>query len=1045
MDAVARDGKMIMHVVSEHVENAGVHSGDATLIVPPQDLDPETIRRIVVATSKIGSALNITGPYNIQFIAKDNEIKVIECNVRASRSFPFVSKATGVDLIEMATKAITNQPVTPYPIEKMPEKFVAVKVPQFSFSRLSGADPVLGVEMASTGEVATFGHDKYEAYMKALIATGMKIPHGKKNILLSIGSYKEKTEMLPTIQKLHDYGFKLFATAGTADFIQEHGIPVKYLEVLPKEDDEKHEYSLTQHLANNLIDLYINLPSNNRFRRPASYMSKGYRTRRMAVDYAIPLITNVKCAKLFIEAIVRDSPLEVGNVDTISSHHQVTLPGLVNVATFVPSLFKNKASFEDVSKASLLAGFTMNRVLPGALDGSIVDAQTLQEAQEVTSSVGYTDFNLSITATEDNAGKIARVANNVGSLVIPFNAHHGNVSKVAQMAAHFKVWPTSKPIVTDAQTTDLASILLLASLYNRPVHVCNVTSASDIQLIAMSKDKNLPVTCDVSVYSLFLSQEDIPQCKALPTKEDQAALWENLKIIDIFSVGALPSKVATDLGRTVEAGDGIAEALPLLLTAVKEGKLTIEDIVLRFHTNPVKVFELHDQPNTLVEVDLDRPAKTSNLWQAISSKTLYGGIERVDFCGQTAAIEDALVVKAPLGRDMSTHRIAPVAPSTPAVGKRSGPAFSFSGERPTEAELYSVAGSPALQSRSTASAVPEDESAVVDDSAVEPVKELAPPSVLSYVKGNNPFLGQNIVSVAQFHRSDLHLLFTLAQELRRGVEKTGVLDILKGRVLATLFYEPSTRTSASFNAAMQRLGGRVLPVSTDTASVKKGESLQDSVRTLGCYADAVVLRHPEESSADIAAKFSQVPIINAGNGSREHPTQALLDMFTIREELGTVNGITVTFMGDLRYGRTVHSLTQLLQHYKVKVQLVCPKELSLPEYLIKKLEEKNMLAAVSETLSDDILAQTDVLYCTRVQKERFSDLSQYERLKDVYIVDNDVLSRAKKHMYIMHPLPRLNEIREEVDFDHRAAYFRQMRYGLFVRMALLTLILGTDM
>ncbi|GMF48542.1 unnamed protein product [[Candida] boidinii] len=182
-------------------------------------------------------------------------------------------------MIEMATKAIMDLPVAPYPGEKLPDDYCAIKVPQFSFSRLSGADPVLGVEMASTGEVACFGHNKYEAYLKSLISTGFQLP--KKNILLSIGSYKEKQELLPSIQRLYELGYSLFATAGTADFIKEHGIPVKFLELLNADEEaQKAEYSLTQHLANNLIDLYINLPSSNKFRRPASYVSKGYQTRQ---------------------------------------------------------------------------------------------------------------------------------------------------------------------------------------------------------------------------------------------------------------------------------------------------------------------------------------------------------------------------------------------------------------------------------------------------------------------------------------------------------------------------------------------------------------------------------------------------------------------------------------------------------------------------------------------------------------------------------------------------------------------------------------------
>ena len=231
MDAVAKDGKMVMHYISEHVENAGVHSGDATLIHPPQDLDPQTVRQIEEATAKIGNALNVTGPFNIQFIAKNNEIKVIECNLRAARSFPFVSKVTGIDAIEMATKVMLGLPVEPYPDAGLPVDYVGVKVPQFSFSRLSGADPVLGVEMASTGEVACFGRDKYEAYLKALISTGIVPP--KKNVLFSVGGFKEKVELLPSVQKLQAAGYNIFATSGTADFLSEHGVSCKVSQLAP--------------------------------------------------------------------------------------------------------------------------------------------------------------------------------------------------------------------------------------------------------------------------------------------------------------------------------------------------------------------------------------------------------------------------------------------------------------------------------------------------------------------------------------------------------------------------------------------------------------------------------------------------------------------------------------------------------------------------------------------------------------------------------------------------------------------------------------------
>ena len=312
------------------------------------------------------------------------------------------------------------------------------------------------------------------------------------------------------------------------------------------------------------------------------------------------------------------------------------------------------------------------------------------------------------------------------------------------------------------------------------------------------------------------------------------------------------------------------------------------------------------------------------------------------------------------------------------------------------------------------------------------------PSLLSLLS-NSPFKGKHVLSVSQFDRQKLHVLFTVAQEMRLGVQRSGILPILSNRVLCTMFYEPSTRTSASFDAAMQRLGGRVIAINTDHSSTKKGETLQDTVRTLGCYGDAVVLRHPDDNSAATAAKFSPVPIINGGNGSREHPTQAFLDLFTIREELGTVTGLTVTFTGDLKYGRTVHSLVKLLQYYDVRINLVSPAALALPEGVLNGITSP---VTVSERLTPEIVGRSDVLYCTRVQKERFTSEAEYERLKDSLIVDNALLKHAKPSMIVMHPLPRNAEISEEVDFDQRAAYFRQMKYGLFTRMALLALVLA---
>ncbi|KIN00126.1 hypothetical protein OIDMADRAFT_164286 [Oidiodendron maius Zn] len=1052
MDAVAKDGTMVGHFISEHVENAGVHSGDATLILPPQDLEPTTIQRIEEATRKIGDALNVTGPFNIQFIAKDNDIKVIECNVRASRSFPFVSKVMGVDLIEMATKAIMGVPFDAYPTTELPPNCVGVKVPQFSFSRLSGADPVLGVEMASTGEVACFGIDKYEAYIKALISTGFKLPN--RNILLSIGSYKDKKEMLPSVKKLQKLGYKLFATAGTADFLQEHEVPVQYLEILGNDDDDqKSEFSLTQHLANNMIDLYINLPSSNRYRRPANYMSKGYRTRRMAVDYQTPLVTNVKNAKILIEAIARHFELEVRTIDAQTSHRTVVLPGLINIAAFVPGIaIRGSQDFQVVTKASITAGFSMIRIMPLGLEGSVTDARALKTAQLNSKRGASCDYNFSVAATSANADQISQVTGEVGSLFIPFNHLSDNISKVAAVTAHFESWPNFKPIITDAKMTDLASILLLASLHSRKIHVTSVTTKDDVKLIALSKEKGLKVTCDVSVYSLFLSQDNFPQAKFLPTAEDQKALWEHMSIIDVFSIGSLPYQLAHAADQKADPAIGIADTLPLLFSAVSDGRLTIDDIKARLHDNPKEIFELHDQVGASVEIVIDRPyiVGQGTVWSPFVGKTMHGAVQRVIFEEKTACL-DGEPCEAVEGKDMSSHLIDShlANPTSPAVKAIGSPVFSPRSDGSVKGRSY-LLGAASIRPSTRARfldgvSVPQTHQQVTTEElgpALYPQPAITPS--LQALLGNSPFKDQHVLSVNQFNRQDLHHLFTVAQEMRLGVQREGVLSILKGRLLCTMFFEPSTRTSASFDAAMQRLGGRTVAITTSHSSTVKGESLADSIRTLGCYGDAIVLRHPEESSADVAAKYSPVPIINGGNGSKEHPTQAFLDLFTIREELGTVTGLTITFTGDLRYGRTVHSLVKLLQYYDVKIQLVSPSFLSLPQDILDLIHSKpGQLLAVSTELTPEIVARSDVLYCTRVQKERFDDLAEYERLKDSLVIDNKTLRNAKAHMVVMHPLPRNREIGEEVDFDQRAAYFRQMRYGLYCRMALLALVMAS--
>lgn len=304
------------------------------------------------------------------------------------------------------------------------------------------------------------------------------------------------------------------------------------------------------------------------------------------------------------------------------------------------------------------------------------------------------------------------------------------------------------------------------------------------------------------------------------------------------------------------------------------------------------------------------------------------------------------------------------------------------------------------------------------------------------------FYGRDIISVMQFSREDLAYIMGVAGEMRSIVRTVGATDLLKGHILANLFYEPSTRTSSSFIAAMQRLGGSVIPIhGVQYSSVSKGESLPDTIRTLECYADVIVLRHPEVGASEVAARYASKPIISAGDGVGEHPTQGLLDLYTIYSELGTIDGLHVALVGDLLNGRTVHSLARLLRLYNTRLTFVSPEILHLPDDVKAQLREAGR--PVQECAAvEDVIEDVDVLYVTRVQKERFADLRDYEAVKNCYEITPELMSRARQNMAIMHPLPRVGEIHYDVDDDPRAAYFRQMENGMYIRMALLAAVLG---
>jgi len=300
--------------------------------------------------------------------------------------------------------------------------------------------------------------------------------------------------------------------------------------------------------------------------------------------------------------------------------------------------------------------------------------------------------------------------------------------------------------------------------------------------------------------------------------------------------------------------------------------------------------------------------------------------------------------------------------------------------------------------------------------------------------------GSSILSVSQFNRSHVESVLDLAKSLKL----TQSSNALAGNVLANVFYEASTRTTSSFQAAMYKSGGQVVTMSdVANSSVSKGETLSDTVRTLQSYADVIVLRHPIVGSAAEAASYLEIPLINAGDGAGEHPTQAMLDTFTIQQELGTLDNINITLLGDLKHGRTVHSLARLLKHFKVSFNYVSPDFLQMPDDVQNELKAAGIQQESFSTL-DKCLPNTDILYVTRVQKERFSDIKLYEKAQSNYVINAKSIEKAKKSMRIMHPLPRVGELAPELDNDPRAAYFRQMRNGLFTRMALLQLVVNGD-
>lgn len=552
-------------------------------------------------------------------------------------------------------------------------------------------------------------------------------------------------------------------------------------------------------------------------------------------------------------------------------------------------------------------------------------------------------------------------------------------------------------------------------------------------LVRESKKRGMKVTCEVAPHHLFLTANDFTKPYLATVKpplsfnqDDVDALWENIEFVDCFATDHAPHTLndKEDECKHCFGFPGLETALPLLLTAVHDGRLTLDDIVLRYHTNPMKIFNITSPQDTYVDIDMnkmyripDKPKYSKCGWTPFAGKEVYGEIKRVVIRGKTVFVDGMFIDSTPSGLNVKNTS--------------------------EEKRLQTISQSPQLrvaQSQHTAKNETINSVSGVSGNVVSDLfkQELTIQHLCSKWKKLHI---NHILSADQFDTKSLKIIFEMADIMKNIWEKKEVCNLLAGRMMAAIFYEPSTRTRCSFSAAMQKLGGEVIDISSDVSSVQKGETLEDFVRCMQCYADVIVLRSNIKDSAKKAAEVMDKHLINAGDGCGEHPSQAILDIYTIREEIGTTGGNTcITLFGDLKYGRTVHSLVKLLAlRPSVRLRFVSPSSLKMPNYITEMLTERAI--EFTEHLNlDDVIETTDVLYVTRIQKERLSE-EEKEMSFESYQITPHILSKAKKTLRVMHPLPRVNEISVDIDSDPRAAYFRQMQYGLYVRMALLTLML----
>ncbi|KAG5343251.1 PYR1 protein, partial [Acromyrmex heyeri] len=642
-------------------------------------------------------------------------------------------------------------------------------------------------------------------------------------------------------------------------------------------------------------------------RRVSNFMTHGYRTRRLAADYSVPLITDVKCAKLLVEALRMvggKAPRMKTHTDCMSSRKMIRLPGLIDVHVHTRDPGEvHKEDFASCTAAALAGGITIIFAMPNT-NPAVVDHKTFAIAKAQAVAESRCDYALFAGASSDNYNDIREIAPHVAALKMYLNETFTTLrlTDLTVWIKHFESWPKKYPLCVHAEGQTTAAVLLLASLHSRPIHVCHVARKEEIQIIRAAKEHGLAVTCEVCPHHLFLCQDDLDRIgygrgqvsPPLGTKEDQQTLWDNIDIIDCFATDHAPHTVQEKSSEKPPPGfPGLETMLPLLLTAVHEGKLTIEDIIDKLYRNPKRIFNIPDQRNTYIEIDMDDEwiipeamTYSKSNWTPFTGMKVRGSVHRVVLRGEIAYIEGQVLI--------------------------------------------------------------------------------------------NPGFGQDIRDIQYNTKtsSTLHAPITSVQ-LADIVNKPLSLDSL----ISPNYEKPSIHID-----------------------VHEDEQI-DSVTVMAGYSDVVVLRHSAPGAAARVAQHCRKPILNAGDGTGEHPTQALLTLYNV----------------ELRY--------------------VNPPGLDMPNHVVNYVAERGISQERFSTL-EEALPDTDVLYITRIQSERFATQEQYHKMCGFFIVTPQLMSRAKRKMAVMHPLPRVFEISKEFDTDPRAAYFRQAENGVYVRMALLAMVLG---